>query len=106
MAVVIAGRRFWLWRAVGDEGDVSICWCNAGAPRFILLDDRALEVGERQLSSQGSVRLTKANCRVFPEVVLAVSQLWTILASDSRSGWRASPARRENARSPNGVVTT
>jgi hypothetical protein len=29
--VVIAGRRFWLWRAVGDEGDVSICCCNAGA---------------------------------------------------------------------------
>jgi hypothetical protein len=22
-----------LWRAVGDEGDVSICWGNAGAPR-------------------------------------------------------------------------
>ena len=26
---VIAGRRSWLWRAVGDERDASICWCNA-----------------------------------------------------------------------------
>jgi hypothetical protein len=33
MALVIAGWRFWLSRAVGDEGDVSICWGNAGAPR-------------------------------------------------------------------------
>jgi hypothetical protein len=33
-AGVIASRRFSLRRAVGDEGDISICWCNAAGPGF------------------------------------------------------------------------
>jgi hypothetical protein len=34
MAVIIGGSQFWLWRAVDDEGEVSICWCNDGATRL------------------------------------------------------------------------
>jgi transposase-like protein len=30
MAVVIAGRQFWLWRAVDDEGEVLDLWFNGG----------------------------------------------------------------------------
>jgi hypothetical protein len=32
---MIAGRRFWLWRAVDDEGEVSTCACNDGATRLL-----------------------------------------------------------------------
>jgi transposase-like protein len=31
MAVTIAGRQFWLWRAVDDEGEVLDRSCNDGA---------------------------------------------------------------------------
>jgi hypothetical protein len=34
MAVLIAGRRFWLWRAVDDEARFSICWCNGDVTRL------------------------------------------------------------------------
>jgi hypothetical protein len=35
MAVMIAGRRFWLWRAVDDEGEVlDHSLCNDGATRL------------------------------------------------------------------------
>ena len=34
MAVMIAGQRFWLWRAVHDEGQVLGCSCNGGTTRL------------------------------------------------------------------------
>ena len=34
MAVLIAGRQFWLWRAVDDAGEFSICWCSGDATRL------------------------------------------------------------------------
>jgi transposase-like protein len=36
MAVLIAGKRFWLWQAVDDEGEVSTCWCSGDATRLQL----------------------------------------------------------------------
>jgi transposase-like protein len=34
MAVMFAGRQFWLWRAVDDEGEVLDCSCKDGATRL------------------------------------------------------------------------
>jgi len=31
--VLIGGERFWLWRAVDDEGEVSIFWSNDNVTR-------------------------------------------------------------------------
>jgi hypothetical protein len=36
MAVMIAGRQFWLWRAVDDEARFSTCSCKDGATRLQL----------------------------------------------------------------------
>jgi transposase-like protein len=33
MGVLIGGERFWLWRAVDDEGEVSIFWSNDNVTR-------------------------------------------------------------------------
>ena len=66
MAVVIAGRQFWLWRAVDDEGEVLTCWCYDGARHSRETDAQAAQetrlrtrcFGDRQASllRRGKVR--------------------------------------------------
>jgi transposase-like protein len=58
MAVIIVGRRFWLWRSVDDEGGSSICLCDHSviknrlkkqgfAPDVVVIDKLRSLVGQK-----------------------------------------------------------